>query len=193
MTANPALSRWRMLLGAAAETACGGLTGDSLASEAALDWLYGRDAAGEAQREQMTREGGSGPSSLSVPDWVNEVHRLFPKETIERLERDAVVRYGIVELVTDPKVLERLEPNPALLEAVLRTRHANARNFDAQATLRANLKHYDPQRRQLGIQRALDQADIGQLGQGLEGEAEQRVSRHQVSPCPARSRGVQTH
>ena len=132
MTADPALTRWRLLLGAAAETACGGLTGDSLASEAALDWLYCRDA-GEVQREQMTREGGSGPSALSVPDWVNEVHRLFPKETIERLERDAVERFGIVELVTDPKVLERLEPNPALLEAVLRTRHLMNPNVLAMA------------------------------------------------------------
>lgn len=198
-TTDPTLTRWRLLLGAAAETACGGLSGDALAAEASLEWLYGRDQ-GEAAREQMAREGGSGPSSLSVPEWINEVHRLFPKETIERLERDAVERYGIVELVTDPKVLERIEPNPALLEAVMRTRHlmnpqvlamarqlvarvvrelmeklareirqatagtlnrrrrtrhANARNFDAQATLRANLKHYDPQRRQLGIERAL--------------------------------------
>ena len=200
MPIAPSLTRWRLLLGAAAERACGSLSGDALAGERALDWLYGRGETGEAAREQMPREGGSGPSVLSVPDWINEVHRLFPKETIERLERDAVERFGIHELVTNPTVLERLQPNPALLEAVLRTRHlmnpavlamarqlvarvvrelmeklareiqqasagtlnrrrrtrvANSRNFDAAATLRVNLKHYDPARRQLGIERAL--------------------------------------
>lgn len=195
-----ALTRWRLLLGQAAEHACGGLSGDALASELALDWLYGREQAEDAAREAMPRQAGNEPSALSVPEWINEVHRLFPKETIERLERDAVERYGVQELVTDPRVLERIEPNPALLEAVLRTRHlmnpevlalarqlvarvvrelmdklaqrleravagslnrrrrtriANARNFDAAATLRANLKHYDPARRRLGIERVL--------------------------------------
>lgn len=201
MTADPTLTRWRLLLGAAAEAACGGLSGDARAREEALEWLYGREAFGDGAREEMRqRSGGSEASQLSVPDWINEVHRLFPKEIIERLERDAVERAGIHELVTDPAVLERIEPNPALLEAVMRTRHlmnpqvlamarqlvarvvrelmeklarelrqatagtlnrrqrtrlANSRNFDAQATLRANLKHYDPQRRQLAIETAL--------------------------------------
>ena len=87
MSTDATLTRWRLLLGSAAESACGGLSGDAMAAEGALDWLYGREQ-GEAAREQMAREGGSGPSSLSVPEWINEVHRLFPKETIERLERE---------------------------------------------------------------------------------------------------------
>jgi Mg-chelatase subunit ChlD len=56
-------------------------------------------------------------------DWLDEVHRLFPKETIERLERDAVEKYEITEVVTDPAVLERIEPNQTLLRAVLQTKH----------------------------------------------------------------------
>jgi Mg-chelatase subunit ChlD len=56
-------------------------------------------------------------------DWLDDVHRLFPRETIERLERDAVEQYGIDEIVTDPEVLERVTPSPALLRAVLRTKH----------------------------------------------------------------------
>src|SRR5262249_33200475 len=36
-----------------------------------------------------------------------------------------------------------------------RTRVANSRNFDAAATLRANLKHYDPAARRLVLQRPL--------------------------------------
>jgi len=56
-------------------------------------------------------------------DWVNDVARLFPKDTVERLQRDAVERYRVDDLVTDPRVLERLEPNPALLQAVLHTKH----------------------------------------------------------------------
>jgi Mg-chelatase subunit ChlD len=42
---------------------------------------------------------------------------------VERLQRDAIERYEITDIVTDPAVLERVEPNPALLKAVLQTKH----------------------------------------------------------------------
>jgi Mg-chelatase subunit ChlD len=97
----------------------------ALARDAALDWLYGRDEdlAQRGIRRGGARHAGSGPSQLTTVDWLDDVHRLFPKETIERLERDAVERYQIHDVVTDPAVLERIEPNPTLLRAVLRTKH----------------------------------------------------------------------
>lgn len=128
----PPLARWRLVLGEPADESCGRLEGDTLAMDDALEWLYGREpGAGEREvRGQRgrgaasgQREAGLGPSALSVPDWISEVQRLFPKETIERLERDAAVRYRIDEVVTSPEVLARVEPSPALLEAVLRTKH----------------------------------------------------------------------
>jgi Mg-chelatase subunit ChlD len=51
------------------------------------------------------------------------VHRLFPKETIERIEQDAVEKYRIHEVVTNAEVLARVEPNETLLRAVLLTKH----------------------------------------------------------------------
>ncbi|MFI6516879.1 VWA domain-containing protein [Spirillospora sp. NPDC050679] len=129
---TPDLERWRLILGAPAERRTGGLSGDAAQRDAALDWLYGRDPdlarrgvrrGGGAQGRPDSREGGDGPSAVHAVDWLDAVHRLFPKETIERLERDAVERYEIHEIVTDPAVLERVEPDPALLRAVLRTKH----------------------------------------------------------------------
>jgi Mg-chelatase subunit ChlD len=119
-----ALLRWRLVLGAAAgealDAACG-IGGEELAQDAALDWLYQRDGSLEAR--DIRREGGDGPSVLSVPQWVNDIHRLFPKETIERLERDAVEEFNITEVVTNADVLARIEPSETLLRAVLHTKH----------------------------------------------------------------------
>jgi Mg-chelatase subunit ChlD len=122
---DPGLERWRLVLGSAAEPSTGGLGADAAARDAALDWLYGRDPdlSRRGVRRGGTRHGGSGPSVLTTVDWLDDVHRLFPRETIERLERDAVERYEIHEVVTDPEVLARVEPNPTLLRAVLRTKH----------------------------------------------------------------------
>lgn len=118
-------TRWRLILGEAADDACRGagcgLSGEAAAMDAALDWLYGRDDADGTRN--ITRRGGHGASTLSTPDWINDIHRLFPKETIERLERDAIERYAIDDIVTDPGILARAEPNETLLKAVLRTKH----------------------------------------------------------------------
>lgn len=42
---------------------------------------------------------------------------------IERLESDAVLRYGIEDVVTNLDVLERMQPSESLLRAVLHTKH----------------------------------------------------------------------
>ncbi|MEV5408189.1 VWA domain-containing protein [Thermopolyspora sp. NPDC052614] len=146
---DPGLERWRLILGEAAERYTGALSGEAARRDRALEWLYGRDpdrqrrgvrrggaggggddhqrggagGKGGDHRRGGDRQGGSGPSVLTTVDWLDDVHRLFPKETIERLERDAVERYGIHEVVTDPTVLARVEPNETLLRAVLRTKH----------------------------------------------------------------------
>jgi Mg-chelatase subunit ChlD len=148
VTTDPALERWRLVLGDAGE-ACtgGGMSADGAARDAALDWLYGRDedlakrgvrrraggggagagadggGAGGGGADGGGRRGGSGPSQLTTVDWLDEITRLFPRETVERLERDAVERYEIHDVVTDPAVLARIEPNATLLKAVLRTKH----------------------------------------------------------------------
>ncbi|RKS69146.1 VWA domain containing CoxE-like protein [Actinomadura pelletieri DSM 43383] len=133
----PDLERWRLILGAPAEARTGPLDGTAAERDATLDWLYGRDP--DLARRGVRRgpggglhdggpggdgrAGGHGPSLLTTVDWLDAVHRLFPKETIERLERDAVERYEIHDIVTDPAVLERVEPDETLLRAVLRTKH----------------------------------------------------------------------
>ena len=114
------LQRWRLLLGDPAEKACGSLSAEAKAADAALDWLYGRDSDRASRGE---RSAGLGPSALSTPDWINTIHTLFPKEVIERLEQDAVERYSIDEVVTNLEVLERIEPSESLLRAVLHTKH----------------------------------------------------------------------
>lgn len=124
---DPDLERWRLVLGAAGGACLGGrpLGAEAAARDAALDWLYGRDEDLDRRdvRRAGGRHGGDGASTLTTVDWLDDITRLFPKETVERLQRDAVERYEIHDVVTDPAVLQRVEPNPALLKAVLRTKH----------------------------------------------------------------------
>jgi uncharacterized protein with von Willebrand factor type A (vWA) domain len=117
------LRRWRLVLGKSSADsldAAAGTTPEDLARDAALDWLYERDTA---LGERDIRGADLGESALSVPRWIDDVHRLFPKETVERLEREAVEEFGLHEVVTNKEVLERIEPSETLLRAVLLTKH----------------------------------------------------------------------
>jgi uncharacterized protein with von Willebrand factor type A (vWA) domain len=127
VTIDPTLERWRLMLGEPASALNDGeMSGEGKARSAALDWLYGRD---EGLRKRGIRggpggrEGSDGESVLTTVDWLNEINRLFPKETIERLQKDAVEKYQIHDVVTNPAVLETITPNQTLLKAVLQTKH----------------------------------------------------------------------
>ena len=117
------LLRWRLLLGEAGAAALGGEPGaEQRDRELALDWLYDREPA-DPDEPDRERRASLASSQLTVPEWLASVHRLFPRATIERLERAAVETYELHEVVTNPDCLRRIEPNQALLRAVLQTKH----------------------------------------------------------------------
>lgn len=116
------LNKWRLMLGRYAnsqiqfegdETACRSM-------DDVLDFLYSREYGDdEGVRDAEGRMGGNGDSQLTISEWINEVHELFPKETIEVMEKQALNRYGLTELLTDETVLQKLEPNHELLKMIL--------------------------------------------------------------------------
>lgn len=116
------LERWRLVLGRfATKQIPGGQGSRQQRMEAALDYLYSREYRGRGLREEgeAARGGGDGGSQFTIPSWLSEVRELFPKETIEVIEKHALDRYDITELVTDAETLAKLEPNLNLLKTLL--------------------------------------------------------------------------
>ncbi len=120
-----AFERWRLVLGRYAERQMPGScqSGTGRRMDGALDYLYGREYQGRGLRN----DGPCGPGSLdasqlTLVNWLSEVRELFPQDTVEVIEKHALDRYGLTELVTDPKTLQRLEPNQQLLRTLLTLR-----------------------------------------------------------------------
>ena len=115
------LNRWRLILGKNAKDQLyfenDGILENGISCfdlEDALDFLYSREAG-----EDVRREGGTEASRLTAATWITRIRRLFHKETEEILERHALERYQLKELLTDKEVLEKLEPNQELLKTIL--------------------------------------------------------------------------
>ncbi len=118
------VNRWRLILGSYAKDQLSFEEGASLDNgiacmdlEEALDFLYNRE-----QGEDV-RQGSLDASRLTAVTWITKIRKLFPKETVEILERHALDRYGMTELLTDREVLEKLEPNQELLKTILQLKH----------------------------------------------------------------------
>ena len=118
MTEGAILNRWRLVLGDPAQSTIPLAGGAALEMDQLLDFLYSREA-GEDEHQDT---GGSSPSQLTIPQWLQRVRTLFPQQTVQVLERHALDRYQLTELLTDPEILERMEPNQALLETILALR-----------------------------------------------------------------------
>ncbi|MCP4154611.1 MAG: VWA domain-containing protein, partial [bacterium] len=120
---NKTLSRWRLILGRYADNRLnsggGGLDKDQIRIDNALDYLYGREYSGRGVRPGKSSGGSLDPSQLTIPRWLSEVRKFFPKDTVEIIEKHALNRYGMTDLVKDPETLKKLEPNQALLKTIL--------------------------------------------------------------------------
>ncbi|OYN90512.1 VWA domain-containing protein [Parenemella sanctibonifatiensis] len=107
------LRRWRLVLGEGSES-LGELDERSSAQSAALGFLYDRESTGR---------GGRGASTLTTPEWINQIRDLFSADTVETLQADALERYEIHDLVTDLDTLGKIQPSESLLQAILSTKH----------------------------------------------------------------------
>lgn len=117
------LNKWRLVLGKNSENHINfsGSYSESISyedMEETLDYLYSMEFG-----DSLMRTGGQGGSQLYVAEWIENVRRIFPKRTVEILEKQAIEHFNLSELLTDKKVLEKMEPNMDLLKTILQFKH----------------------------------------------------------------------
>jgi hypothetical protein len=85
-----------------------GLRGDDRRIDAALGALYDR---GEPGTRTSGRAGGLGRSKPSVMRWLGDIRRYFPTPVVQVLQRDAVERLDLRQLLLEPELLGSVEPD----------------------------------------------------------------------------------
>ena len=79
----------------------------------ALDFLYGEDE----------RSAGLGASSPKVASWLGDIRRYFPREVVAFMEKDAIERKGLRQLLMEPEVLQSLEKDVGLVATIMAFKH----------------------------------------------------------------------
>ena len=117
------LNKWRLILGKDSKNQINftGRYSDEISyqdMEETLDYLYSQEYG-----DEIMRAGGSGNSRPSAAKWIEKARKLFPKKTVEILEKQALEHFNLTELLTDKKVLQKMEPNTDLLKTILQFKH----------------------------------------------------------------------
>jgi hypothetical protein len=113
--------RWRLVLGGEGRGGGGGGSGafglDQLADLSRED--RGRDGALDALYSDEERRGGLGASSPKVSRWLGDVRTYFPASVVKVMQKDAMDRLGLRELLMEKEMLESVEPDINLVSTIV--------------------------------------------------------------------------
>ena len=91
------------------------LVGDDRRIDAALGALYDRDDANgtgpRSRRGGGKRAGGLGRSKPGVVRWLGDIRTYFPTPLVQIMQRDAVERLDLKQLLLEPELLQSVEPD----------------------------------------------------------------------------------
>jgi Mg-chelatase subunit ChlD len=106
------LRRWRLMLGGEADgTGCKLSDGD-LGLDKTLSALY------DPQPGEK-RKGGLGGSSPNVARWLGDIRTYFPTSIVQIMQKDALERLNLRQMLLQPEMLESVEPDFHLISTII--------------------------------------------------------------------------
>lgn len=103
--------RWRLVLGGEANESCGGLTGEDIDIDQALAALYEPEGSGSLKKQR----GGTEKSAPRVARWLGDIRKYFPSSVVQVMQKDALDRLGMREMLLQPEMLEAVQPDVHLV------------------------------------------------------------------------------
>ncbi|NUR25673.1 MAG: VWA domain-containing protein [Catenulispora sp.] len=129
------LRRWRLVLGGDDDGTGSKLSGLDLEMDKALAALYnkggydtgsGGGVTGRGRSkggQQAQRSAGLGASSPQVARWLGDIRSYFPQTVVQVMQRDAIDRLNLRQLLLEPEMMESVEPDVHLVGTLLSLNH----------------------------------------------------------------------
>src|SRR5262249_27191980 len=110
------LRRWRLVLGKDAnESMCSGSGGEG---QSGLSGLGGDDLGMDNVLEALynsERNAGLGASSPNVARWLGDIRTYFPASSVQVMQKDALERLNLTQMLLQPELLETIEADVHLV------------------------------------------------------------------------------
>lgn len=103
------LRKWRLILGSQADPkGTISLKGEGQGVDKVLEALYDTE-----------RKGRLGKSSPNVNRWLGDIRTYFPTSVVQLMQKDALDRLGLDQMLLEPELLESIEPDVHLVATLL--------------------------------------------------------------------------
>ena len=107
------LKRWRLILGEESQKTLEGLGGlplseEDLLMDSALSQIYGSSGSGS---DGAGKAGGRGRSIPHLTKWLGDLRSLFSPMEIKVIQKDAIEKKGLKQLLLEPEMLNDLVPD----------------------------------------------------------------------------------
>ncbi|MCI9531387.1 MAG: VWA domain-containing protein [Lachnospiraceae bacterium] len=118
------IKRWRLILGSESKERFEAmnrqeglsLTEEQVLMDQALAAIYNRSESGGFG---SGKGAGNGPSNPQVSRWLGDVRTLFDKDLVTVIQSDAIERCGLRQMLFEPELLEKVEPDIQLASQIL--------------------------------------------------------------------------
>ena len=119
-------TRWRLILGREAnQTLCqmacrqSLLDADQANLDEALGQIYGGESAGGTPKQ---RSAGLGSSAPRLAKWLGDIRSYFAKDVVAVIQRDAIEKKGLKQLLFEPETLGQVTPSIELVGTLMALR-----------------------------------------------------------------------
>ena len=121
ITNDERLRRWRLVLGKSAQCSGSG-SGSGTGAEGIPLGLGGDDAEMDKVLEALydsDRSAGLGSSCPNVNRWLGDIRTYFPKSVVQVMQKDALERLDLHQMLLEPETLETVEADVHLVGTLL--------------------------------------------------------------------------
>ena len=73
----------------------------------------------EALYDAGQQRGGLGGSNPKVARWLGDIRRYFPTEVVQVMQKDAIERLDLKQLLLEPEILQQAEPDIHLVSTLI--------------------------------------------------------------------------
>jgi Mg-chelatase subunit ChlD len=132
-TEEERIRRWRLILGGkSADSTNFNLSDEDKLIDSVLETLYNSQ---ESEDSKSGKRGGLGNSSPKVVRWLGDIRKYFPSSVVQVMQKDAIEKLNLKQLLLEPEVLETFEPDVNLAAQLLELKDVIPEKTKATARL----------------------------------------------------------